>query len=128
MEGTCLCKAVAVKVTDDNLFGSQRRGHICHCKNCRKVAGGIFGTNLIIENEKVEFPKGKDGIKRYDDPETLSGTPVQRYFCGTCGVPIMSISPLYVGKTILKLGLVSALFLLSLLLSLWLRLMRCGNV
>ncbi|KAK5088990.1 hypothetical protein LTS08_000607 [Lithohypha guttulata] len=66
MEGTCLCKAVAVKVNDDNLFGDQRRGHICHCKNCRKVAGGIFGTNLIIENEKVEFPNGKDAIKQYD--------------------------------------------------------------
>ena len=66
MEGTCLCGAVAVRVTDDNLFGTQRRGHICHCKNCRKVAGGLFGANLIIEDEKVEFPKGKDGIKRYD--------------------------------------------------------------
>ena len=62
-----------------------------------------FGANLIIEEEKVEFPKGKGNIKRYDvrntlplstaadfpslactdvqqDPETLSGTPVQRYF------------------------------------------------
>lgn len=65
MEGTCLCKAVAVKVNDDNLFGDARRGHICHCKNCRKVAGGIFGTNLIIEEEKVEFPNGRDSIKCY---------------------------------------------------------------
>ncbi|KAK5940005.1 hypothetical protein PMZ80_007423 [Knufia obscura] len=105
MEGTCLCKAVAVKVNDDNLFGTQRRGHICHCKNCRKVAGGLFGANLTIEEEKVEFPKGKDNIRRYDDPETLSGTPVQRYFCQTCGVPIMSMTPLYKGKIILKLGL-----------------------
>ncbi|EXJ67512.1 uncharacterized protein A1O5_09525 [Cladophialophora psammophila CBS 110553] len=174
MEGECLCKgsdgdyhalspyrhlpAVAVKVNDDNLFGEQRRGHICHCANCRKVAGGItdnhhgvhlvtmhrvnqpltelwglglhrFGVNLTIEEEKVEFPKGKDNIKLYSvrsipvisfrspnypsltrytqsqDPETLSGTPVQRYFCQTCGVPIMSITPLYKGKIVLKLGL-----------------------
>jgi len=55
-------------------------------KNCRKVAGGLFGTNLTIEEDKVEFPKGKDNIRRYDDPETTSGTPVQRYFCQTCGV------------------------------------------
>lgn len=66
MEGECLCKKVKVKVNDDNLFGQQRRGHICHCANCRKVAGGIFGVNLIIENEKVEFPLGQDNIKRYD--------------------------------------------------------------
>lgn len=65
MEGTYLCKAVAVKIDDDNLFSEQRRGHICHCKNCRKVAGGVSGINLIIEEEKVEFPNGKDSIKRY---------------------------------------------------------------
>ena len=58
--------AVKVKVNDDNLFGDARRGHICHCANCRKVAGGIAGINLIIENEKVEFPNGQDNIKRYD--------------------------------------------------------------
>jgi len=77
---------------------------------------------LTIEEEKVEFPKGKDNIKRYDDPETMSGTPVQRYFCQTCGVyaisiaswlsmltwprPIMSMTPMFKGKIILKLGLV----------------------
>ncbi|KAJ8995823.1 hypothetical protein HRR80_000577 [Exophiala dermatitidis] len=110
MEGECLCKAVKVKVNDDNLFGTQRRGHLCHCANCRKVAGGIFGANLTIEEEKVEFPNGKGNIKMYSDPETLSGTPVQRYFCQTCGVPIMSITPLYKGKIILKLGIVSVTF------------------
>ena len=34
--------AVHVKVNDDNLFGEQRRGHLCHCANCRKVAGGVY--------------------------------------------------------------------------------------
>lgn len=43
------------------------------------------GVNLTIEEDKVEFPKGKGGIKTYADPETLSGTPVNRNFCGTCG-------------------------------------------
>lgn len=72
MEGTCLCKAVTVKVNDNNLFGEKRRGyvstaasdiakpltssrHLCHCLNCKKVAGSLFGTNLIIEEEKVNI-------------------------------------------------------------------------
>lgn len=84
MEGTCLCGAVTVKVKDDNLFGSQRRGHLCHCANCRKVAGGLYGANLLIETEKVEIT-GKENLTRFDDPDTSSGTPVQRYFCKTCG-------------------------------------------
>lgn len=85
MEGTCLCKAIALKVNDNDLY-TRRRGHLCHCANCRKVAGGLFGTNLIIEEEKVEWLKGKDVVKCYSDPETLSGTPVGRYFCPNCGV------------------------------------------
>jgi hypothetical protein len=43
------------------------------------------GVNLTIEESKVDFPKGKGGIKTYADPETNSGTPVNRNFCGTCG-------------------------------------------
>lgn len=35
--------AVKVLINDDELF-SRRRGHICHCANCRKVAGGICET------------------------------------------------------------------------------------
>jgi len=104
MEGQCLCGAVKVKVNDDNLFGSQRRGHLCHCSQCRKVAGGIFGANLTIETEKVEI-SGEENLTRYDDPDTLSGTPVSRYFCKTCGAPIKSVTPVYKGKTVLKLGI-----------------------
>lgn len=49
------------------------------------VDPNAVGVNLTIEESKVEFPKGKGGIKTYADPETLSGTPVNRNFCGTCG-------------------------------------------
>jgi hypothetical protein len=122
MEGQCLCGAVKVKVNDDNLFGSQRRGHLCHCSQCRKVAGGLFGANLTIETEKVEI-SGEENLTKYDDPETLSGTPISRYFCKTCGAwvepfltmlaliwlfsyrPIKSVTPNYKGKTTLKLGI-----------------------
>jgi len=104
MEGQCLCGAVQVKVKDDNLFGAQRRGHLCHCKNCRKVAGGVLGVNLIIEQEKVEIT-GRENMSIYEDPETTSGTPISRFFCKTCGVPIQSVTPMYAGKTVLKLGI-----------------------
>lgn len=38
MEAHCNCGAVHVKIDDAELF-SKRRGHICHCSNCRKTAG-----------------------------------------------------------------------------------------
>jgi hypothetical protein len=85
MEGTCLCKAVKIKVNDDNLFGTQRRGHVCHCQNCRKVAGSCISTNLAIEEEKVVV-EGMENLTCYPDKDTLSGNTVSRYFCRTCGV------------------------------------------
>ena len=43
----------------------------CHCANCRKVAGGIFGVNLTIEKEKVQI-EGEEHMKIYDVRWTLS--------------------------------------------------------
>ena len=84
MEGHCLCGAITVKVHDSELFSGHRRGHLCHCRNCRRVAGGIFGTNLAIEADKVEII-GKDKLKEYMDTDTTSGIPMARCFCENCG-------------------------------------------
>jgi hypothetical protein len=48
------------------------------------VAGGLFGTNLAIETEKVEI-KGKNSLKEFIDRDTTSGTPMARCFCKHCG-------------------------------------------
>ncbi|KUJ12921.1 uncharacterized protein LY89DRAFT_687845 [Mollisia scopiformis] len=103
MEGTCLCGAITVRVKDDELF-SRRRGHICRCTNCKKTAGCAMATNLTIENEKIEIV-GEENLKKFIDTKTLSGTPLARYFCSTCGNPIKSVTPLYEGKTVLKTGI-----------------------
>lgn len=44
MEAKCNCGAVTVKVTDPELY-TKRRGHICHCMNCRRTAGS--GTSQL---------------------------------------------------------------------------------
>lgn len=84
MEGRCLCGSITVKVKDSELFSSKRRGHFCHCNNCRRVAGGIFGANLAIEAKKVEI-QGQDSLTAYMDSDTTSGTPMARSFCSNCG-------------------------------------------
>ncbi|KAF8861910.1 hypothetical protein BDZ45DRAFT_799563 [Acephala macrosclerotiorum] len=63
-----------------------------------------MATNLIIENEKFEII-GEENLKKYIDTKTLRGTPLERYFCSTCGNPIKSVTPLYESKTVLKLGI-----------------------
>lgn len=84
LSSTCLCTAIRVTITDDSLF-TRPRGHLCHCANCRKVAGSYVSSNLAIEKEKVEVqdPQGKMG--RYEDWETGSGKKVTRCFCSGCG-------------------------------------------
>ena len=91
MEGRCLCSSITVKVHDSELFSGHPRGHLCHCRNCRRVAGGIFGTNLAIEADKVEII-GKENMKEYMDKDTTSGIPMARCFCMNCGTSVLLCS------------------------------------
>jgi hypothetical protein len=40
--------------------------------------------NLTIENEKITI-EGAENLIEYTDTKTLSGTPLGRFFCKTCG-------------------------------------------
>lgn len=84
MSGSCLCGSITVKINDNDLF-SKPRGHLCHCANCRKVAGSYVASNLLIEKEKVEITDRDGTLKVYKDQATLSGNPVYRSFCGVDG-------------------------------------------
>ncbi|KAF2217896.1 hypothetical protein CERZMDRAFT_30995 [Cercospora zeae-maydis SCOH1-5] len=102
--GTCLCGSVTVTINDNELF-TKRRGHLCYCANCRKVAGSCVASNLLIEQEKVSI-EDKDGtLNTYEDYATLSGNPVYRTFCSKDGNPIKSETQLYPGKVVLKMGI-----------------------
>lgn len=84
LTGTCLCKSIRVTIHDADLF-TRPRGHLCHCANCRKVAGSYVSANLAIEKEKVVVEDGEGMMRRYEDRETGSGGVVRRCFCGGCG-------------------------------------------
>ncbi|KAH7347041.1 Mss4-like protein [Pyrenochaeta sp. MPI-SDFR-AT-0127] len=104
MSATCLCGSIKVTINDKELF-SRKRGHLCHCANCRKVAGSYVSTNLAIEKEKVIVDDPKDALRRYRDYATASGKCVERCFCGSCGNPIMSIAEIYPTMVIVKMGI-----------------------
>ncbi|GAM91172.1 hypothetical protein ANO11243_092190 [Dothideomycetidae sp. 11243] len=103
MEGHCMCGAISIKVHDDELFTGKRRGHICHCRNCRYVAGGVWGANLAIEKDKVEII-GEEHLTQFIDKTTTSGTPMARCFCKHCGTPIKSVTPVMGNKIVIKMG------------------------
>ena len=84
LSGTCLCGSIRVTIHDTELF-TRRRGHLCYCANCRKVAGSYVAANFLVETDKVEI-KDRDGTKKtYEDWETLSGNAVYRSFCSKDG-------------------------------------------
>ncbi|KAF2848503.1 hypothetical protein T440DRAFT_428566 [Plenodomus tracheiphilus IPT5] len=104
MTGTCLCTSIRVTIHDDELF-TRPRGHLCHCANCRKVAGSYVASNLAIEKEKVVVEDKGGMLKVFKDFETGSGKCVERWFCGGCGNPIMSVAEMLPGMVILKMGI-----------------------
>ncbi|KAF2124441.1 hypothetical protein P153DRAFT_426471 [Dothidotthia symphoricarpi CBS 119687] len=104
MSTTCLCGSIRVTITDSELF-TRKRGHLCHCANCRKVAGSYVASNLAIEKEKVEVEDPKAVLRRYADYATASGKCVTRCFCGVCGNPIMSLAEILPDMIILKMGI-----------------------
>jgi hypothetical protein len=84
LTGTCLCGAIRVTIHDKELF-TKRRGHLCHCENCRKTSGSYVAPNLVIESDKVEIEDTKGTLKTYTDYATTSGVPIVRYFCSRDG-------------------------------------------
>ncbi|KAF2236890.1 hypothetical protein EV356DRAFT_497831 [Viridothelium virens] len=104
MTGACNCGSITVTIKDPNLF-TTRRGHICHCLNCRKTSGSYAASNLAIEKEKVTIEDRNGTLKEYNDSGTMSGTPIGRWFCSTCGNPIKSESSVTGPMVILKTGI-----------------------
>jgi len=78
--GGCLCGAVRFEI-----HGPIRNIVYCHCSQCRKAQGSAFAANGIVYVEDFRFVQGDDAMTGYES------TPGQsKYFCKTCGSPILS--------------------------------------
>lgn len=78
--GGCLCGAVRFEIS-----GPIRHIVHCHCSQCRKAQGSAFATNGIVSKSEFKLLAGADELAGYES------TPGQtKYFCRTCGSPIMS--------------------------------------
>ena len=63
-------------------------GHLPLQELSTPQAGSAFSTLGGVS--KAEFALTAGTPKLYEDTDTASGNPVQRYFCGNCGSPIYS--------------------------------------
>ena len=81
--GQCLCGNIRYEISSPPAITG-----VCHCKNCQRQAGSAFSTLAGVPRSDFKLVAGD--LKLYQDTDTDSGNPVERYFCGNCGSPISS--------------------------------------
>lgn len=74
--GKCLCGSVSYKVSVDPSFVLN-----CHCEDCRRSTGAVFGTNVFVAEDKVQITGKLSSYSHTAD----SGNTMTKRFCPKCG-------------------------------------------
>ena len=74
--GKCLCGKVTYRCHTEpkTIFN-------CHCEDCRRATGSVFGTNLFVPEDKVEIFGKVSSYSHTSD----SGSTMTKRFCPNCG-------------------------------------------
>jgi hypothetical protein len=96
--GSCLCGAIKFEISD-------KISDIvcCHCSLCRKAQGSAFATNANVDKGHFNFISGEDNLTAYPTSTTQA-----KYFCKTCGSPIMSKNTLSPDLIRIRLGTIES--------------------
>jgi hypothetical protein len=95
-KGGCLCGRVHFEIT-----GEIQDIVYCHCSQCRKAQGSAFATNGNVARKSFHFIKGEGELSGYES------TPGQtKYFCKTCGSPIISKNTTTPNTVRVRLGII----------------------
>ncbi|MFK5986749.1 MAG: GFA family protein [Pseudomonadota bacterium] len=97
-QGSCLCGKVQF-----NIDGQINNIIYCHCSLCRKAQGSAFATNGIVKTENFNFISGEENLSAY---ESTAGQ--NKYFCKTCGSPIISRTKAKPEEVRIRLGTLSS--------------------
>lgn len=97
-KGSCLCGKVRFEITSeikDIIY--------CHCSQCRKAQGSAFATNGNIDIEGFKFTLGENELTGYE-----SSPGQTKYFCKSCGSPIISKNESSPNKVRVRLGVIES--------------------
>ena len=74
--GKCLCGNVSYQCNSEPkaIFN-------CHCEDCRRATGSVFGTNLFVPESVVEISGEISSYSHISD----SGSTMTKRFCPNCG-------------------------------------------
>jgi len=79
-KGKCLCETVEYEIT--GLLGPV---YNCHCSKCRRWHGAAFRTRASINKTQFNWISGSDNLSSYKSSENVT-----KFFCKTCGSPLIS--------------------------------------
>lgn len=97
-QGSCLCGRVRFEID-----GPIRNIVYCHCSQCRKAQGSAFASNGIVAATQFRFTAGEDQLTGYES------TPGQtKFFCRTCGSPMLSRSTARPDQVRVRLGTIES--------------------
>ena len=74
--GKCLCGNVSYQCHSE-----PKAVFNCHCEDCRRATGSVFGTNLFVPEAKVEISGAVSSYSHISD----SGSTMTKRFCPNCG-------------------------------------------
>jgi len=78
--GKCLCETVSYEIE-----GPLGPIFNCHCSKCRRWHGAAFRTRASIGSDQFRWLSGEQNLTRYGSSENVT-----KYFCKTCGSPLIS--------------------------------------
>lgn len=80
MKGACLCEQVRYEI-----IGSLGPIYNCHCSKCRRWHGSAFRTRASINSSQFKWVSGSENLSSYKSSENVT-----KFFCRTCGSPLIS--------------------------------------
>lgn len=90
LSGSCLCKAITIKITKKDLF-AKPNGHICHCLNCRRHTSSSAWSVIVLLPEDITIEDPRGYMRNYHDGDTTTGKVLPRTFCSKCGSTLGNI-------------------------------------
>ena len=75
----------------------------CHCSQCRKAQGSAFATNANVKEKSFNFISGEENLSAYNYSAEQT-----KYFCKSCGSPIMSTNTANPDNIRIRLGTIES--------------------
>ena len=84
-KGSCLCGAVTYQADV-----APRYRFNCHCRDCQKITGSAYAPIAFFHQSELKI----QGKLKYFESLGLSGKPIRRAFCVTCGSQMFGLPEL----------------------------------